>query len=91
MIRRKIIPFVACVFLCFAVGFIFPHLVTPKYYVDDALCMTCHNHDDFESKHNDCNDCHFSNGSYVNSENCSECHPSDDPSGCNIVGIHESD
>jgi len=89
---EKIIPVVFYVFICSAVSLVSPHLATSSYYVDSALCMTCHNHDSFLDEHDgyDCSICHYDvPGSDVFAVKCVECHPSGDPDGCNLVDDHQ--
>ena len=88
---EKIIPVVFYVFICSAVSLVSPHLATSSYYVDSALCMTCHNHDSFSDEHDgyDCSICHDVPGSDVFAVKCVECHPSGDPDGCNLVDDHQ--
>lgn len=67
-----------------------PHLGTTTDLVDDELCTSCHDHDSFNSDHNnDCDICHAEGYTAPSTAICIQCHPIDDPGECNLVDFHE--
>ena len=85
---KKVLPAFLCLTLCVAVAFVLPQLGTSTEFVDDEVCMTCHDHDDLSDNHSDCDICHESGFTAPPASTCIECHPLGDTGTCNLVEAH---
>ena len=85
---KKVLPAFLCLTLCVAVAFVLPQLGTSTEFVDDEVCMTCHDHDDLSDNHSDCDICHESGFTAPPASTCIECHPLGDTGTCNLVDVH---
>jgi hypothetical protein len=85
---KKVLPVILCIALCVSVALVLPQLGTSTEFVDDEVCMTCHDHDDLSDNHSDCDICHESGFTAPPASTCIECHPLGDTGTCNLVDVH---